>query len=168
VTKVLFAGIVAICFVGLSAERAFAQSRTATFMLVPGIPGDSSHERYDGWIDVLSLTQTFDPIAKSGNVCSLAIHKRLDSAGPRLWAAAVTGQLFSQIQVDIVKEDDRPTKIYEILLVNARVASIMSMEGGEGVIDSLTITADSVGLKFMRQNADGSIGQPITASFSCK
>jgi hypothetical protein len=67
-----------------------------------------------------------------------------------------------------VKEDDRPTKIYEILLVNARVASIMSMEGGEGVIESLTITADSVGLKFMRQNADGSIGQPITASFSCK
>ena len=42
-TKVRCAGIVAICFVGLSAERASAQA-AATFMLVPGIPGDSSTE----------------------------------------------------------------------------------------------------------------------------
>jgi len=68
VTKVLFAGIVAICFVGLSAERAFAQvpPEAKTFMLVPGIPGDSSTEGYDRWIDVESLTQTFKRPLKNG------------------------------------------------------------------------------------------------------
>ena len=167
-TKTLCASIVAICFVGLSAERASAQA-AATFMLVPGIPGDASTEGYGGWIAVSAFAQAFNPIEKSDNVCSLSITKRLDSAGPRLWAAAVTAQLFNQIQVDIVRPGgDGLVKIYEILLVNARVVSIMTSGDSTTPHDQVTITADSVGLKFMRQNPDGSVGQPITASFSCK
>ena len=169
-TKVLVAGIVAICFVGLSAEKAFAQfsQPAATFMLVPGIPGDSSNEGYDGWIDVLSFSHAFNPTAKINNVCALSLSKRLDSAGPRLWAAAVTAQLFDQIRVDIVRLGDRPTKIYEVLLVNARVVDIITGGGNHIPNESVGITADSVGLKFFPQNPDGSMGPPITASVSCK
>ena len=168
-TKTLFASLVAICFVGLSAERASAQDAAATFMLVPGIPGDSSTEGYVGWIAVSSFAHAFNPIEKTDNVCSLSITKRLDSAGPRLWAAAVTEQLFNRIQVDIVRPGgDGLVKIYEILLVNARVVSIMTSGSSDPPHDQVTITAESVGLKFIRQNPDGSVGPAITTSFSCK
>jgi hypothetical protein len=71
--------------------------------------------------------------------------------------------------VDIVRPGgDRLVKIYEILLVNARVVSIMTTGSSGSPFDQLTITADSVGLKFIRQNPDGTIGPAITASFSCK
>jgi type VI protein secretion system component Hcp len=162
VTKVLIAGIVAICFVGLSAERAFAQQNTS-FMLVPGIPGDSINEGYAGWIDVRSLTQSFDASAKNANVCSLAVIKYLDSAGPRLWAAAVTGQPFKQVQLDIVTQNERPTKLYEILLINARIAGIKTTVVFGESFEDLTIVAESISLKFFPQT-----GQPITASVSCR
>jgi type VI protein secretion system component Hcp len=163
-TKGLLASIVAICFVGLSAERAFAQA--STFMLVPGIAGDSVSAGHDRWIDVFSVTQTFDALTKSASVCSLAVGKGLDSAGPRLWAAAVTGQLFNQIQLDLLKQGDTPTKFYEILLINARVAAITTTPNQ--FMEHLTLVAESVTVKFFPQNPDGSIGQPITASVSCK
>jgi len=149
VTKVLFASIVAICFVGLGAESAFAQSppETKTFILVPGIAGDSSDEGHERWINVEALTQTFNPLAKADNICSLNLFKRLDSAGPRLWAAAVTEQVFNQVQVDIVRMlGDTPMKIYEILLGNARVASIKTSSSGFSNLEEVTITADSVAL----------------------
>jgi hypothetical protein len=35
-------------------------------------------------------------------------------------------------------------------------------------MEHLTLVAESVTVKFFPQNPDGSIGQPITASVSCK
>jgi len=61
---------------------------------------------------------------------------------------------------------DRPTKIYEILLVNARVASITTSSSEFTNHEIVTITADSVGLKFLPQNADGSVGQPAGGTFT--
>ena len=85
----------AIVLVGVESAR--AQSQTQTFMLVNGgaIPGDSTVLRHRG---------------RQGGI---------DSAGPRLWAAAVAAQNLGPVQIDIRKAGADPFKFYEILLTNA-------------------------------------------------
>jgi type VI secretion system (T6SS) effector Hcp len=113
--------------------------------------------------EICCSTRLFDASAKNANVCSLAVIKSLDRAGPRLWAADVTGQPFNQIQVDIVTQTDRPTKLYEILLINARVTGIKTSVSFGERLEDLTIVAESISLKFFPDN-----GQPIIASVSCR
>lgn len=75
--------VLAICLVRFGVGPASAQT-TQTFMLVPGVPGDAVADRYEGWIDVYSITQTHDPSIKRANACSLEVAKRDRQCGASL------------------------------------------------------------------------------------
>ncbi len=82
--------MLAVITVAMLPETASAQDET--FMLVPGISGGSRDAHHPGWIDVVSLRQSWSAAAKKRESCEIEIVKGLDKAGPRLWAAAVLGQ----------------------------------------------------------------------------
>jgi len=140
-----------------------ASAQDPTFMLVPGIPGSSLDAHHLGWIDVVSLRQSWSAAAKK-NACEIEIVKGLDIAGPRLWAAAVTGQLFTEIRIEVTRTDQ--TKTYEIRLSNAQITSIVTA-GTTTFAETVTITAAGMNLFFYPQNPDGSIGAPVTTSIAC-
>ena len=49
-----------LCFAGSAGVRQ-AMAQTEIFMFVPGIPGESTDNRHQGWIDVVSFSQTLRP-----------------------------------------------------------------------------------------------------------
>ena len=158
-------GVLAFAVATLAGQAAFAQSANDAFMLVPGIPGESFDGRHARWIEVLSLSQGFSDLAKNSNVCDVAIQKRLDTSGPLLFAAALTGQIFGHIQIDVAKPNTGQ-RYYEIVLTNARVSSLQSSP--QSLTESLTLIAESIRLSYFPQKADGSLDTPVTAVANCK
>jgi type VI secretion system Hcp family effector len=154
------------CTVALfSASPAFAQADT--FMLVPGILGDSIDKQHKDWIDVFSITQTFDPGSKNINPCLVEVGKFIDRAGPKLWLAAVTGQRFNSITIEFQKPGgDLPFKFYELKLNNAVVNSITSTP--DALMERLTLIAQTLELTFITQKLDGTPGGAVKAVVDCR
>jgi type VI protein secretion system component Hcp len=163
--RTVMIGVLAVAVSVAGAGPAAAQT-ALTFMHVPDIPGDSTNDAHKTWIDIASLTQSFDTQNKNNTACTVRATKGFDSAGPRLWAAAVSNQVFTEIQFDVVKAGDKQHRFYELRLQNARILSVTSTPSD--FTESLVIGADTASLKFFPQNPDGSEGNPVTSVVSCK
>ncbi|HUE86924.1 MAG TPA: type VI secretion system tube protein Hcp [Vicinamibacterales bacterium] len=161
--KTLLTGLLMTALCVLDAKTAEAQD---AFLLIPGIPGDSLRVRYEGWIDVVSLAQGFDRTLKGASACTVLVGKGLDKAGPLLWAAAVTGQTFATIQIDILRAGVSAQKYYELTLNNAAIVTINTQP--LDLLETLTIGGTSATLKYFPQKPDGSLGNPVEATATCK
>jgi type VI secretion system Hcp family effector len=149
-----------------------ASATDLVFMLIPGIPGASLSPGHVGWIQLFSFSgNAISPDSaskgKNNQGCQLTVTKQLDIAGPRLWAATVTGQKFSTIRIQVVQGGASNFIFYDILLTGAQVESIADAGASEIPTESVTFTASNVTLAFTPQNADGSAGTPITNTFAC-
>ncbi len=164
----------------LSTVAMVPQKASATdqlLMNVPGIPGGSQVRA--GWIDVFSFSGT--AIAPASNAsarapqsstqpCQITVLKQLDIAGPRLWAATVTGQTFSTVELQVLQATGvlTPRLVYDIMLTNAQITGVSdSGASGEFPTESVTFKAASLTLAFTPQNDDGSPGTPTTTTFAC-
>ena len=138
------------------------------FLKIPGISGNAtSPPQHQGEIEVLSIRQTYSAYAPatSRRPCSLVVVKPLDKAGPKLWVAAVTGQVFSQIEVAVVKDSNGPSGLftaYKITLTNARVVG-MTTEGDQAFLETVTFEGGSAILAITEQ---APTGVPLGASTS--
>jgi type VI protein secretion system component Hcp len=161
--KRLLTGVLMVAWFVLGAKAAAAQD---AFLLVPGIPGGSQHIHYENWIEVATLAQGFDTAVKGANACTVIVGKGIDKSGPLLWAAAVTGQTFPSIQIDIVRPGGAAQKYYELTLNNVALLQINTQP--LDLLETLTLRGTSATLKFFPQKADGSLDAPVTATASCK
>ena len=151
----------ALCVFGMGSAAA---QTTDTYMLVPGIKGESTHVVYKDWIEVFSLSQSFTG-NKNSTACTVNIAKPLDRSGPPLWTAAVSGETFNEVRIDILRAGELAQKFYELTLTNARIVAINSSPAER--IESLTISGNTATLKYFRQKADGSLDLPIEATVNC-
>ena len=153
-------------------------SATEYFVMhVPGIPG-SSMVRAD-WIDVSSFSGTAVAPASNGsarvlqsstNPCQITVLKRLDIAGPRLWAATVTGQTFRTVEIQVLApESTTQYSPYDIMLTNAQITSVSDSGTTDGgwPAETVTFKAASLTLAFTPLNDDGYAGTPVTTTFAC-
>lgn len=143
-----------------------ASAATGTFMFVPGIPGGSADDKHKDWIDVLSLQQGWPGTAKRTS-CDVTVVKALDVAGPKLWLAAVTGQVFAEIKIEAVKAGADPVKFYELKLLNAQISSITTNGAGSSFVEDVVLSPQSATLSFFPQNPDGSPGPTVTVTVPC-
>jgi len=157
----------AIACAAILLSAAAASAQINTFMLVPGIPGGSLDARHVGWIDVASLEQSLATLRK-GSACQIGVQKPLDVAGPKLWLAAVTGQVFNEVRIEVFRSAADPVKVFEVRLQNAIVASISDSSGGATLAESVAWTAQSITLSVFPQNPDGTTGTPVTATVPCQ
>lgn len=163
ISLMLFLGVIAVTLLPASAS-----AQDQTFMLVPGIPGSAADAQHVGWIDITSVRQTWNAITKNHNACEIELGKGLDIAGPRLWAAAVTNQLFPEIRIEVWGGTAQARqKTYEIRLANARITGIVT-SGEQTFVENVTIKAASLNLFFFSQSKpDGSPGSTVTTSVDC-
>ena len=154
-------------FIALCAGAGAASAATDTFMLVPGIPGGSVARGHEDWIDVISLQQSWPGQARKGTSCDVTVVKGLDIAGPKLYLAAVTGQIFSEIKIEVLKAAAEPVKFYELKLTNAIISSITTSGNSTSIAENVVISPQSATLSFFTQRADGSPGPPVTATIPC-
>ena len=136
------------------------------FLKIPGISGNvSSLPQHLGEIDVVPIRQTYSASAPAASrrPCSLVVVKPLDKSGPKLWVAAVTGQVFSQIEVAVVDDSaPNPFTAYKITLTNARVVG-MTTEGEQAFLETVTFEGASAILAITQTNG---FGEPLGASTS--
>jgi type VI secretion system Hcp family effector len=144
-----------------------ASAATDTFMLVPGIPGGSFDDRHRDWIDVVSLQQSWPGTVKKGTSCEVTVVKALDISGPKLWLAAVTGQVFGEIKIEAIKAGGEQFKFYELKLLNAQISSITTNVTGPSVVENVVISPQSATLSFFPQKGDGSAGPAVTVTVPC-
>ena len=163
--RVLNSYVLAIGLLAVGGQNAFAD--TWTFMKVPGIQGGSQFDEHLNEIDIVSLRQTFTALGRSG-ACSLEVVKPLDVAGPKLWAAAVTGQVFPEIEIEVAKDGGGfLVTFYRITLTNARVLSITT-SGTDAFLETVTIGADSAKLEITKFKPDGTPAGFVASTVSCK
>ena len=154
------------------ADQALAQ--TDTFLNMGTIKGSSTDFRHKDWIEVISLTQTLEISQNSPGAakvvkqaaCSLEVVKHLDIAGPLLWGAAVTGQVFREVQIDVSSQGESPRVFYQIKLRNAIITGISTVGNG-GYAERLSMSAQSVELTFRPERPDGSLGAAVVSMFAC-
>ena len=147
-----------------AAFNAAAQS-TETFMLVPNIAGQATETGFHDWIGVVSVSQNFTGV--KGSACTVVITKGLDQAGPKLWAAAVTGQTLGEVKIDIT----RPTEgglslLYELVLANTVVTAISSSPSQ--LSEQLTLLGTGATLRYFPQAADGTPLPFVASTIACK
>ena len=164
--------LLVVVAVAMVPTRASAQEQL--FMLVPGIPGGSQVSGRTGWIDIFSFSGGAVAPGTSSSTkstpCQLAVQKQIDIAGPRLWVATVTGQIFNHVDIQVTTTTGTGSfLVYDILLTNVQFTSVSDggAAGGGLPSESVSLKAASVSLTFTPQNADGSAGTPVTTSFSC-
>jgi type VI protein secretion system component Hcp len=140
------------------------------FLKIPGISGNaSSMVQHLGEIEVISIRQTYSAYAPATGrrPCSLTLVKPLDKSGPKLWVAAVTGQVFSQIEVAVVNENAaNPYTAYKITLTNSRVVGITTESQG-AFLETVTFEGDSAILAITQQLATGQPSGTLTSTVSC-
>jgi type VI protein secretion system component Hcp len=162
----LIGGLLVFTALFLYPAPAAAQQLTDTFMLVPNTPGDSTDVDHRSWINVISVTQSFDGAAKSTSTCGAAVTKGFDVAGPPLWLAAVTGQRFGEIRIDVVRPGIERVRFYELRIANARITAINSTPSS--LSESLQIVGDSATLSYYPQSPTGGSLPPVTATVTCR
>lgn len=160
--KVVAVASLVLALLAAGSGEAYAAIRT--YMYVPGIPGGSTDAQHQDWIEVLSMSQGASATKKSVACSDFSIMKVLDQAGPALWGAAATGQLFPEIRVEVLMGNEKPIVIYDIRLNNARVSSIQMSGSSELPMESVSFTFQSVTLTFNRQTEAGQVilGTPQT------
>lgn len=169
-----------LLFLVVSTIAMVPQKASATdqlLMHVPGIPGSS--QLRIGWIDLYSFSGgAIAPSTSNGSgkllqsstlPCEVTVIKPLDIAAPRLWAATVTGQTFSTVELQVRSPTGSATSIliYDILLTNAQITSVSDSGTNELPIETISFKAAEVTLSFSPQNADGTVGTPVTSTFAC-
>jgi type VI protein secretion system component Hcp len=161
--------VLCLLTIGLLSSPASAQMRT--FVSVPGIQGSSIDESHPAWIDALSLQQAWGGVKKSP--CEIQIVKGLDIAGPKLWLAAVTAQVFPEIRIDVVKGTgaggsggEVTARVYEVRLSNAQITNLVTT-GTQMFAETVSLKAASMTLTYYPQNPDGAPGAPVTATIPC-
>lgn len=161
--------LLVVVAVAMVPTRASAQEQL--FMLVPGIPGGSQVSGRTGWIDIFSFSGgAVAPGTSKSTPCQLSVQKQIDIAGPRLWVATVTGQVFNHVDIQVTTATSAGSfLVYDILLTNVQFTSVSDggATGGGLPSESVSLKAASVSLTFTPQNPDGSAGTPVTTSFSC-
>jgi type VI secretion system Hcp family effector len=150
----------------LASATSSAAADTLTFLVIPGIPGESVVRGYENAIDLYSVTQSFTAGAKAGTACTVTFTKGIDRSGPLLWAAAVTGQILPDVRLDIVRAGDLPVRFYTLVLTNATVVSITS--NPSALAENVTLSGATATMTYYPQKADGTAGTPVSSTATCK
>jgi type VI protein secretion system component Hcp len=144
---------------------AAAQS-TETFMLVPGIPGQSVNEAFKDWIEVSSVAQSFT--GGRNTACTVVAGKFLDPAGPKLWAAAVTGQVLGDVKIDITRPSGEVPNVvlYELVLTNTLVTAINSTPSA--LTEQVTLAGSTATLRYFPRSSTGGVLPVVQSTITCK
>ncbi len=149
-----------------------AQAAIDAFLKIDGIKGESTDARHKDEIDVLSWSWGVSPkeegkVGKRGCVQDLAITKYVDRATPALFAAAAMGTQVASAVLAMRKAGEGQQEFLTYTLNQVYVTSVQqSGSGGGALLEQVSLRASSIVVSYRPQNADGSLGAPVTTSVS--
>ncbi len=147
------------------------------FLSIPTIPGDSRDQVMRGTIDVLAWSfgvSSTTVAATSGGLSpakskptSLTFVSRESRASPKLFIACATGRRLSSVTLTARHNLEVPVVYLTVKLENVVVSSYQVAPSDTDGYPLEVVRLDYVKLTttYTPQNADGSLGTPVTAGF---
>lgn len=142
------------------------------FMQVPDIKGSVSEPSHAGWIEVSSFQwgvgrstsvptgASSDREGKTPSVSSIVVTKSTDSASPNLFHAAVTGQHFPQVVLEVLTRDG--SKRYQFVLSDVLISSAKPVPGDRPT-ESLTLNFTKI--EFRTTPTSGPSSSPLAVTY---
>lgn len=150
-----------------------AQAALDAFLKLDGIKGESTDSRHRDEIDVLSWSWGVSPkeegkVGKRGCVQDLAVTKFVDRATPALFGAAAQGTPVASAVLTVRKAGEGPQEFLTYTMSQVYVTSVQQSGSGGGgaLVEQISLRASSIVVSYRPQNADGSLGAPVTTSIS--
>ena len=140
--RILFAGLLAIGVLAWQAPGA----KAASYMKIEGIQGESTDQKHQGWIEVLSVQWGTTRRPTSGRAAqpgrgagTVSITKRTDKSSALLMQYNSTGKHIGKVYLDLGGSRDRQRYMtYE--LTNVRISSYEPSASGGGVpMETITL-----------------------------
>lgn len=151
------------------------------FMKIDGIEGESQDEQHKGAIELDSwsfggtTSGALKPGAGAGagkfTAQDFQFTAKVSKASPMLFLACTTGKRFAKATLTGRKGGDRrPIDYFTITLTDVQISSYQESgaNGAEGVMEQVSCAFTKIQLEYRPMNADGSLGNPVTATFELK
>jgi type VI secretion system secreted protein Hcp len=148
--------LLAACALGLLST--LAANAGSLFLLLDGIPGESSDARHAGWIEPVGFSEGVarpDPLA--GPVFEpLVIQKRIDKSSPLLALRCAEGRRITNGVMEAVRTDGKRLTFLKVKLAGLRVGACSeSGRQGEDPVESVSFNFEKVEWTYTEFTADG-------------
>jgi type VI secretion system secreted protein Hcp len=149
----------------LAAGTTTASAAIDSYLYIPGVPGESTADRFRDWIDVTALS-----VAVADRVCSgVTVTKNLDSSSPLLSAAALTGVFYPTMSIQVVRAGSEQQNFLTYSLSSVTVASVGVAVSPTGVlVEQVVLRPAVIDMSYRPQAADGQLQGPIQSTLTCK
>jgi len=157
---------------------------TDMFLWVDGIPGESTADKHQDWIDTVAFHwgvsrpgQSFpvqgQPAALAAEHADLTIVKPLDKSSPKLFLACCSGQPIEHVKFHIFKVGASPSAIIQFNMTHVVITSVKPVGASIGATPYLMeeITFNYAGIEVLYPETDPKTGahiRDITASWDRK
>jgi type VI secretion system secreted protein Hcp len=148
------------------------------FLKIDGIDGDSTDSKHKDWIEIQSfswgLERTEGPGGGPGGGAGRAVPEDaqfvagVSVASPRLFQACAAGQHLREANLSVVRSGEQQTEFYKWRLTDVLVSSYHTAgDAGSDEVpaDQFSLDFGRIEYSFRPQNADGSAGSPVEASW---
>jgi type VI secretion system secreted protein Hcp len=149
---------------------------------IPSIPGESTDPNHLGWIDVLSWSlgatgsnsatacgATGASSGQGSQTQELTVVKNIDSASPALMQSNFVGRGLGTVTLDVTESLPKQTNAdyLQYTFTDTIVSSVQWVgSGGDSPMERITMQYAGVSISYQPQNADGTLGSPITACYN--
>jgi type VI secretion system secreted protein Hcp len=128
-----------------------------TFMKIDGIEGESSDDKYKGWIEVIrygiGVKQTVSIVASSAGGASaeradfsdFVIRKLMDRSSPKLALACAAGTHINQIIVELCRAGTEKIPFMTYTLKNCLIRKVITTDGNDTIAN---FPAETVKINF--------------------
>ena len=155
------------------------------FIKIDGIEGESTDEKYQGWIELLSFDaglsqKASSTVSSAGGASSeradfqeFHFEKELDKSTPKLALACAGGTHIDNIVIEICRAGSDKVKFMEYRLVNCIISKVETSSGGAFPYDTVGINYGKINWSYTIQKrkgggADGQIAAGWDLQKNCK
>jgi type VI secretion system secreted protein Hcp len=137
------------------------------FIQISGIPGESSDDKHQNWIEMISynhgLAQSVSSTASSVGGASaeradfhdFTFTKQMDMASPKLAIACADGTHIDTITVELCRAGTNKMKFMEYKLTNCLISSISTNGGGDFPTEEVAINFGKIEWSYTQQKRHG-------------
>lgn len=136
------------------------------FMLINGIPGESTAPGRADWLDVFALSHGLSQTSPTAAVHQeINFTKRLDKASPQLYARVNNAANIPSVQIEFMRDVPKAVQFYKINLTSVQVSAISTSAGvgGGDVYENVSLFYEQIGWSYTQVDIPG--GPTITATW---
>jgi type VI secretion system secreted protein Hcp len=128
------------------------------FMLMSGIPGESTDPGHAGWMNVFALSHGLSRTPPA-NADHQEVHftKRLDSASPLLYDHVNKGTVIPNVQIEFIRSSPPFIQFYRMNLTAVQISSVSASgsSGGDTLTESVSLFYEQIAWSYTQVNAPG-------------